>query len=146
MHFPAVDPSAAGRIGEGGYMAQKSGVSLPPLNRRKIFTRSSIPLHLMLIPGIAVIFIFHYIPLAGLVIAFQRFVPAKGMFGDQRWIGLENFEYIFSMPNTLNVLRNTVVIAFAKIVLGLVVPITVALMLNELSQRRLKKGIQTIIY
>ncbi|MFR9254891.1 MAG: hypothetical protein ACLVJ6_04835 [Merdibacter sp.] len=61
------------------------------------------------------------------------------MFGDQRWIGLENFEYIFSMPNTLNVLRNTVVIAFAKIVLGLVVPITVALMLNELSQRRLKK-------
>lgn len=146
MHFPAVDPSAAGRIGEGGYMAQKSGISLPPLNRRKIFTRSSIPLHLMLIPGIVVIFIFHYIPLAGLVIAFQRFVPAKGMFGDQRWIGLENFEYIFSMPNTLNVLRNTVVIAFAKIVLGLVVPIAVALMLNELSQRRLKKGIQTIIY
>ena len=100
----------------------------------------------MLIPGIIVIIIFHYIPLGGLIIAFQRFIPAKGMFGDQRWIGLENFQYIFTMPNMTNVLRNTVIIAFAKIVLGLLVPITVALLLNELSQPRLKKTIQTVIY
>lgn len=104
------------------------------------------PLHAMLIPGILVIALFHYVPLGGLTIAFQRFVPAKGMFGDQKWVGLDNFEYIFSMSNTLNVLGNTVIIAFAKIVLGLIVPIIVALMLNELRSSRVKRTIQTVIY
>ena len=74
-----------------------------------------IPLHLMLIPGIIITILFHYVPLGGLVIAFQRFIPAKGLFGNQKWVGMDNFEYIFSMPNTLNVLRNTVTIAFWKI-------------------------------
>lgn len=108
--------------------------------------RSERPLHLMLIPGIVMVFIFHYIPLGGLIIAFQKFIPAKGLFGDQQWIGLDNFEYIFSMPNTMNVLRNTVVIAFAKIVLQLIIPIIVALLLNELRAKRFKKTVQTIIY
>ncbi len=113
---------------------------------RRRFSAYEIPLHLMLIPGIVVIFIFHYIPLGGLIIAFQRFIPAKGLFGNQKWVGLYNFEYIFSMPNTMNVLRNTVTIAFWKIVLGLVIPITVALMLNELKSSKLKRSIQTIVY
>ena len=55
-------------------------------NRRK-FSGYEIPLHLMLIPGIIITFIFHYIPLSGLIIAFQRFIPAKGLFGNQKWIG-----------------------------------------------------------
>ncbi len=116
------------------------------VKKKRRFSSYEIPLHLMLIPGILVIFLFHYVPLGGLVIAFQRFVPAKGMFGNQRWVGFDNFEYVFSMPNTWNVIRNTVVIAFSKIVLGLVVPITVALMLNELQNRKLKRTIQTVIY
>lgn len=114
--------------------------------KRKGIRRSELPLHLMLIPGILIILIFHYIPLGGLVIAFQRFIPAKGLFGDQQWIGLENFRYIFTMPNMMSVLRNTVTIAFAKMVLGLVVPIIVALLLNELTSRKFKKCVQTIIY
>jgi len=117
-----------------------------PMKKRKRITASEFPLHLMLIPGIIIVFIFHYIPLGGFVIAFQRFIPAKGMFGNQRWIGFENFRYIFSMPNTINVLRNTVVIAFSKIVLGLIIPISVALMLNELQNLKCKRSIQTIIY
>lgn len=116
-----------------------------PKKRRKI-SGYEIPLHLMLIPGIVIIFIFHYIPLGGLIIAFQRFIPAKGLFGNQKWVELQNFQYIFSMPNTMNVLRNTVSIAVAKIVLGLVIPITVALMLNELQMNKVKRSIQTIIY
>ena len=116
-----------------------------PKKRRKI-SGYEIPLHLMLIPGIIIIFIFHYVPLGGLIIAFQRFIPAKGLFGNQKWVGLQNFQYIFSMPNTMNVLRNTVTIAVAKIVLGLVIPITVALMLNELQLTKVKRSIQTIIY
>lgn len=125
-------------------MTQKAVVNSPK-KRRKI-SGYEIPLHLMLIPGILIIFIFHYVPLGGLIIAFQRFIPAKGLFGNQKWVGLQNFQYIFSMPNTMNVLRNTVTIAVAKIVLGLVIPITVALMLNELQLTKVKRSIQTIIY
>lgn len=125
-------------------MTQKAVVNSPK-KRRKI-SAYEIPLHLMLIPGIIIIFIFHYVPLGGLIIAFQRFIPAKGLFGSQKWVGLQNFQYIFSMPNTMNVLRNTVTIAVAKIVLGLVIPITVALMLNELQLTKVKRSIQTIIY
>ena len=125
-------------------MTQKN-VAKPSLRRRRI-SGYELPLHLMLIPGILIIFIFHYIPLGGLVIAFQRFVPAKGLFGNQKWVGLQNFEYIFSMPNTMNVLTNTVVIAGAKIVLNLIIPITVALMLNELRSSKLKRTVQTVIY
>lgn len=108
--------------------------------------RRELPLHLMLIPGIVLYLIFCYIPMGGLVIAFQRFVPAKGMFGPQTWVGFENFTYILSMPNTLNVIRNTIVIAFWKIVLGLVVPIAVSLLLNEVSNKHFKTTIQVVIY
>ena len=125
-------------------MTQKN-VAKPSPRRRRI-SGYELPLHLMLIPGIVIIFIFHYIPLGGLVIAFQRFIPAKGLFGNQKWVGLQNFEYIFSMPNTMNVLTNTVVIAGAKIVLNLIIPITVALMLNELRSTKLKRTVQTVIY
>ena len=117
-----------------------------PRGRTRHNLRRELPLHLMLIPGIILYIIFCYIPMGGLVIAFQRFVPAKGMFGPQKWVGFDNFEYIFSMPNTANVIRNTVVIAVWKIVLGLIVPITVALMLNEVSNKRFKSTIQTVIY
>lgn len=116
------------------------------LKVRRRFKKSERPLHLMLIPGIILVFIFSYVPLGGLVIAFQKFVPAKGLFGDQKWIGLDNFDYIFSMPNTVNVIRNTVVIACAKIILQLVVPIIVALLLNELRCKKFKKTVQTVIY
>ena len=125
-------------------MNRENGVYIK--TKRKKFSRRELPLHLMLIPGMLMVLIFSYVPMAGLVIAFQRFVPAKGLFGDQQWIGLENFNYIFSMPNTMNVLKNTVVIALWKIVLGLIVPITVAILLNELQGKKFKKMVQTIIY
>lgn len=108
--------------------------------------RKNAALHLMLLPGVILVFIFSYIPLAGLVIAFQKFIPAKGLFGDQVWIGLKNYQYVLALPSTMNVLRNTIVIAFWKIVFNLLVPICVALLLNELRSARYKKIVQTIIY
>jgi putative aldouronate transport system permease protein len=113
----------------------------------KVFIKKNeIPLHLMLIPGIIITFVFGYLPLAGLIVGFQRFVPARGLFGKQQWVGLDNLALIFSFPNTPNVIRNTVVIAFGKIVLGLLIPIVVTLLLNEVGLGRIKKTIQTIIY
>ncbi len=108
--------------------------------------RRELPLHLMILPGFALLLIFSYLPMAGIMIAFQKFIPAKGLFGDQKWIGLDNFRYVMQMPNFWGVIRNTVTISLMKIVFGLFVPIVVAILLNEMRQARLKRGIQTIIY
>lgn len=108
--------------------------------------RKEFPLHLMLFPGIILIIIFNYVPMAGLVIAFQKFIPSKGMFGNQEWIGLDNFSYVFSLPGFKQAMVNTVIIAAWKIVLGLLVPVVFALLLNEVHQIKFKKTIQTVVY
>jgi putative aldouronate transport system permease protein len=127
-------------------MVQKPEITTMKGVRQKAFRKGEFPLHLMLLPGVLLLLVFHYIPLAGLTVAFQRFIPARGLFGRQEWVGLENFRYIFSQPNIGNVFRNTMTIAFWKILLGWVVPITVALLLNELRRERVKKLVQTVIY
>ena len=100
----------------------------------------------MLIAPLVVIIIFSYVPMAGIVIAFQRFIPARGLFGDQRWVGFDNFVYMFQLPSAVRALKNTIVIAFLKIVFGQLTPIIFALLINELAHLRLKKSIQTSIY
>jgi ABC-type polysaccharide transport system, permease component len=107
--------------------------------------RMQIPLHLMLIPGLAAILIFSYIPMAGVVIAFQKFVPIKGIFGSE-WIGLDHFRYMVQLPNFSQILWNTVFIASMKIVAGIIVPVTIALLLNEIRREGYKRMIQTLIY
>ena len=119
---------------------QKKGGSKNAILKRQI------PFHIMLLTGVIFTFIFSYIPMVGMKMAFEKFIPAKGLFGDQEWIGLENFEYLFAMPGAIQALRNTVVIAFWKIVLGLIVPIVVAIMLNEVRSSKFRRTIQTIIY
>ena len=108
--------------------------------------KRELPLHLMILPALILVMIFSYTPRAGLVIAFQKFIPSKGMFGDQQWVGLGNFKYVFSLPGFNQALKNTVVIAFWKIILGLAVPIVFALLLNEVSRSGFKRTVQTIVY
>ena len=85
----------------------------------------------MMLPGMILVFLFNYIPMGGIVMAFQKFSPRKGIFGSE-WIGLKNFKYLLSMPDIQNVIWNTFFIAAMKLVLGVVVPVIVALLLNEL--------------
>ncbi|MDR0719888.1 MAG: ABC transporter permease subunit [Treponema sp.] len=108
--------------------------------------RMELPLHLMLLPGIILVFVFSYIPMSGIIIAFQKFIPSRGMFGKQLWIGLDNFRFVFSLPGFTRSVVNTIIIAFSKIVLGMIVPVFFAVLLNEITQRWLKRIIQTIIY
>ncbi len=105
-----------------------------------------LPLHLMIIPGLVFIALFSYIPMSGIVIAFQKFIPAKGLFGDQKWIGWDNFNYVMDLPSFSQVLWNTLYIASFKLVLGLLVPIVFAILLNELKNELIKRSIQTTIY
>lgn len=108
--------------------------------------KRELPLNLMILPGFIFIVIFSYIPMAGIIIAFQRFIPAKKLFGDQQWVGLDNFKYVMSLPNFNNIMWNTFYIAVMKIILGLIVPIVIALLLNEMKRALLKRSIQTAIY
>ncbi len=111
---------------------------------KKGFKRQ-LPLHLMLLPGIVLVFIYCYIPMAGGIMAFQKFIPSKGLF-HSKWVGLKNFEYLFSMPDFYQVLWNTVFIAILKIIFGLIVPITIAILLNEVGKSVVKRWVQTLIY
>ncbi len=109
--------------------------------------KKDIPLHMMLLPGVVLLFIFAYIPMGGLVIAFQKFKPALGMFSaNQKWVGLRNFDFVLSLPNTMNVLRNTLVMAVGKTVLKTLTSIVFALLFNELRNRAYKRTVQTIVY
>ncbi|CAI6048153.1 ABC transporter permease [Cohnella sp. JJ-181] len=108
-------------------------------------TWRNLPLHIMIFPALALVLVYSYVPMAGIVIGFQNFLPGKGLFGSE-WIGLENFRYLLDMPDTLQVLRNTLLIASLKIVVGEFFPIFVALLLNEVRKLWFKRGVQTLIY
>lgn len=103
------------------------------------------PLHLMMIVPVAFLIVFSYIPMGGILMAFQRYIPAKGILGS-KWVGGQNFQLLFSMPGFRQSIINTIIIAFAKIVLGVVVPVVFSLMLNEMQALKLKRSIQTVIY
>jgi putative aldouronate transport system permease protein len=100
----------------------------------------------MLLPSLILLIIFAYLPMAGIVIGFQRFIPAKGLFGPQEWVGLYYFKYAFQLPEFRDALFNTLYISFMKIVAGIVTPVVFAILLNELRLALLKRSIQTIIY
>ena len=116
-----------------------------PESSLKLRFKKELPFHLMLLPAVIVVLIFKYIPMVGLSIAFQDYSPIFGMF-EQTWCGLENFRYIFSMSTFPRVIYNTVFIALLKIIAGIIVPVTFALMLNEMRNIRYKRTLQTIVY
>ncbi len=101
--------------------------------------------HLMLAPGMILIFIFSIIPMFGIVMAFQKFVPAKGILGSS-FVGFKNFELLFMYPDVRQVVFNTVLIAIFKIILGLIVPVFFAILLNEVRVVWFKRAVQTVVY
>ncbi len=99
----------------------------------------------MLLPVLAYYIIFHYIPMYGVVIAFQDFIPLKGIFGSQ-FVGFENFKTLFSGMYFLPVLRNTLLISTYKLIFGFPAPILLCLLLNEVGNKYFKKFTQTVSY
>lgn len=117
-----------------------------PKIRKKKKLRTDYMLCAMLIPGFIYLIIFEFLPLFGLVIAFQDFKLSKGVL-HSKWIGLENFTYIFTMyPNFWRIVKNTVEIALLKLCFGFTAPILVALMLHEVKNKAYKRTIQTLVY
>lgn len=100
--------------------------------------------HAMLIPGVILTFIFAYIPLYGVIIAFQEYNPGMGF--SSPWVGLDNFKFLFSQPAFVQTIWNTLFIAFFKLIGGIIVPVIVALLLNELASEKIKRIFQTLVY
>ena len=113
--------------------------------KKRGISKSTLPFHLMLIPPLILMLIFSYIPMAGIVMAFQNYQPGMGFFKSP-WVGLDNFRHIFGLSNFGQVIWNTLYIALLKIVGNIVVPITFALLLNEVQCKWFKKAVQTITY
>ena len=100
--------------------------------------KANITFHAMMAPGMIFILIFNIIPLGGLMMAFQNFLPAKGLLGS-KWVGLDNFKFMFQLPDSRQIFVNTLVIAVSKMLLNLLVPLVFALMLNAVRCKLLKK-------
>jgi len=112
------------------------------------FVRSKkyeIQYHLMLLPVMAFLFVFHIVPVIGIVIGFQDFLPAKG-FIDSEWVGFKYFERVLSMNDSWKIFRNTFVIAVGKIIANMIVPIVFSLLLSEIKNALFKRTAQTVIY
>ena len=102
-------------------------------------------LYWMALPGVAFFLVFRYVPLLGSVIAFQDYQIFKGLFHSP-WAGLKNFTYIFQYPDFFRILKNTAIIGGGAILYGFPAPIMLALLLGEVTQRRLKRTLQTVYY
>ncbi|WP_326639744.1 ABC transporter permease subunit [Nonomuraea fuscirosea] len=102
-------------------------------------------LYLMLVPGLAYFVLFKYLPMYGVTIAFQDFVPFLGYSGSP-WVGLKHFEELFAGPDFGRLMFNTLFLALLHILIVFPAPIVVALLLNELRLNILKRSIQSLIY
>lgn len=123
----------------------KSGRATKRKGRFWIEFRRQLPRQLMTLPGIVFLLIFAYYPMYGVIIAFKKYMPSKGIWGSP-WIGLEHFETLFKSPLIFSALGNTLTISILSLLIVFPAPIIFALMLNEIRGTRFKKTIQTVSY
>lgn len=102
-------------------------------------------LYAMIAPGVLYFIIFKYIPMFGLVIAFQDFKPFFGFTGSE-WVGFKHFERLFTEPDFLNILSNTLILFAMNLFFYFPVPIILALMLNEVRINFFKRLFQSLVY
>jgi putative aldouronate transport system permease protein len=112
------------------------------LMRRVIKNRA---IYLMILPGLLFFLIFKYVPMWGLIIAFQDYKPYLGMTGS-RWVGLEHFQRLFEDPAFFQIFANTLILFGLNLLFFFPVPIILALMLNEVRHSMFKRTIQTLVY
>nr|MDH3164453.1 sugar ABC transporter permease [Bacillus licheniformis] len=102
-------------------------------------------LYLMILPGLIYFLLFKYVPMWGIVIAFQDYQPFLGITGSE-WVGFKHFERLFTEPTFFMLLKNTLILFFLNLVVFFPIPIILALLLNEVRVALFKKFVQTLIY
>lgn len=103
------------------------------------------PFHLIILPSVILTFIFSYMPIYGIIMAFQDYNPGLGFFHSQ-WVGLENFKLVFGQQQFINTIFNTLFISIFKIAIGTFSSVVFALLLNEVNSTFSKRFFQTIVY
>ncbi|MDO4285468.1 MAG: ABC transporter permease subunit [Eubacteriales bacterium] len=122
----------------------RSGYRAPKVSWGRDFKRNW-PVYVMFLPALIMTVVLHYIPMFGIVMAFQDYEVIKGVFGSE-WVGLENFRTLFGGAEFPTALRNTICIALIKCTVGFVMPIIFACLLSLLKSRRYKRTVQTFSY
>ena len=122
---------------------QTGAAAIKKTKKRRIFKKEDIPLYVMAAPSVVYLLIFSYIPMLGLVIAFQNYNNTTGIFGSP-FIGMKNFEFLFSTTDAFVITRNTVLYNLAFIVVNITVAIVLAILLSMLRSQKTAKVIQTV--
>ncbi|MDW2876499.1 MULTISPECIES: ABC transporter permease [Bacillaceae] len=116
----------------------------PKIKRKNVFLKYW-DLYLLMVPGILFFIIYKYVPMWGIVIAFQDYSIFTGVL-ESKWVGFKHFERMFEAEEFYRIFKNTLLISLYKLFWGFPAPIIVALMLNELRNMMYKRTIQTVIY
>lgn len=129
-------------------VSKTNGAAIRPAPKKRGFFKRAFEqwdLQVLVLPGIILLIIFSYLPMYGLIMAFQEF--HMGDFpGMSEWVGLKQFQSLFADPNFFRTLRNTLVISLLKLSVGFVCPIVFAVFLNEMRRSGIKKTVQTVSY
>lgn len=130
------------------YMKKKSSkqqsLSVKKVSFSKAF-KTDLPLWLFVLPGIILTFIFSYVPMYGVQIAFRNYNAKLGFFGSH-WVGLKHFVRFFNSPYFTDTISNTLTLSVYSLLVGFPIPIIFALMLNSFRHKKYRKIIQTITY
>lgn len=102
-------------------------------------------LYVMLLPVVIFYIIFMYFPMYGVLMAFQQYDPASGILGS-KWVGMQNFKDFFGGMYCFRTIRNTLVISLTNILFGFPAPIILALLINEVTSKKLARTVQTATY
>ncbi|TBL75297.1 ABC transporter permease [Paenibacillus thalictri] len=102
-------------------------------------------MYLMILPGLIYFIIFKYLPMWGLIISFQDYMPYKGFFGSD-WVGLKHFQRLFTDSEFWVIFKNTLILFVINILFYFPVPILLSVMLNEVANAFFKRFVQTIVY
>lgn len=102
-------------------------------------------LYLLILPVVVYLIIFNYVPMAGIVLGFERFTPKNGVYMSE-WVGLKHFVTFFSSVFFVRVLKNTLILSLLSVIFGFPAPIIFALLLNELDNEYYKKVVQVVSY
>ena len=126
-----------------GYVLE-GGIKNLPRNLTTDIRRNRV-LNLILIVILVYFILFHYLPMFGILMSFEKYSPVKGILGSE-WIGLDNFITFFSGPYSGRLIRNTIMIGVLDLIVNFPAPIIFALLLNEVKNKAFKKSVQTISY
>lgn len=120
-------------------------VSAKSKKQKKSRRRDRWQLYLMLLPAVLITLIFVYGPMGGIVMAFQDYKPYLGIMGS-KWVGMEQFKFLFEYPDSTQVIWNTLRIAVLKLFFGTITTLSFALLINEVRKKWIRNSVQTFVF